>query len=112
MSPPKKAPSVPGPGSIVLVHLREPREKLWGMLLSLEVPGLWIRGLDVNSFEDWARQLGKGEDGGIAPTTVFVPHLRLEKLALDEPMPPVPSMGERFEQMAGMAPGAALGGRR
>jgi hypothetical protein len=106
----RKAPRTPAPGAIVLIHLREPREKIWGMLLSLDTPGLWVRGVDVNTFEDWARQVGGSGEEGIAPSTLFLPFLRVEKVALDEPMPPVPSMAQRFREMAGIAIEEALGG--
>ena len=102
--------SLPGAGSIVVAHLREPREKIWGILIALENPGIWIRGVDVHSFEDWARQVGKDGEGLIAPSTLFLPFLRVEKLVLDEPMGPVPSMAQRLEQMAGVTAEAALEG--
>jgi hypothetical protein len=94
----------------MVAHLRDPREKIWGILLALETPGLWIRGVDVNSFEDWARQVGKDGDGFIAPSTLFLPFLRVEKLVLDEPLGPVLSMAQRLEQMAGITAETALEG--
>lgn len=109
MSPRKKLPRLPGPGSVVVVHLREPREKIWGMLLAMDAPGLWIKGVDVNSFEDWCRQEAGGEEVGIAPSTAFLPFLRVEKLVLDEPMGSVPSMSQRLFQITGKCPEGALG---
>ena len=100
---------VPGPGTVVVAHLGEPREKIWGVILALEAPGVWLRGVDVNSFDDWARQVGRDEDGSITPSTLFFPFRRVEKLVLDEPMGSVPSLAQRLEQLAGIPAQAALG---
>lgn len=110
MSARTKVRLLPGAGSVIVAHLCEPREKIWGVLLALETPGVWLRGVDVHSFEDWARQVGKeGEEVSITPSTLFLPFRRLEKLVLDEPMGSVPSMAQRLEQMAGIPVDSALG---
>lgn len=110
MSARAKMRLLPVAGSMVVAHLRDPREKVWGVLLALEAPGLWLRGVDVNSFEDWARQAGKDEEGSVAPSTLFLPFLRVEKLVLDEPMGSVPSMAQRLERLSGITAEVALGG--
>ena len=40
------------PGTIVIAHLVNPTEKLWGVLRSIDGPGVTFRGLNLDSFED------------------------------------------------------------
>ena len=42
------------PGCAVLITLHNPREKFWGALLELSGAGIVIRGIDLNSFDDFA----------------------------------------------------------
>jgi hypothetical protein len=90
-----------GAGTCIVAYLREPREKAWGFLLRMEPSGVWIRGIELGSFEDWARGQASGADGTLGLSTFFVPFLRVEKLVVDERMGPVPSMAERFEAITG-----------
>ena len=90
-----------GPGNCVILHLRDPREKSWGLLVRMDPTGVWMRGIDLASVEDWARQVAAGASGTMGLATFFVPYARLEKIALDEPMGPVPSLAQRFEQITG-----------
>jgi hypothetical protein len=107
---PRKGPAAPslGAGTCVVVYLREPREKSWGFLLRMEPSGVWIRGIELASFEDWARGQAAGADGTLGLNTFFVPFLRVEKLVVDERMGPVPSMAERFEAITGKRVESAL----
>ena len=45
------------PDSIVIVSLHTPKEKLWGSLVSMNAAGVTIRGIDLNSFDDFIRQV-------------------------------------------------------
>ncbi len=92
-----------GPGSCVILHLRDPREKSWGLLIRMDPTGVWVRGIDLASVEDWARQVAAGAGGTMGLATFFVPYARLEKIVLDEPLGPVPSLAQRFEQITGVA---------
>lgn len=92
----------PPPGSAVVAHLRDPREKLWGFLLSVDAAGAWIRGIDLASFEDWARQEAQGGEAGLGLSTFFVPFLRVEKLVVDEGAAGVGSLSERFRDITGV----------
>ena len=49
------------PGSLVVINCSNPREKFWGLLIRLDPVGAVIRGLDLNSVEDWLRQEQKQE---------------------------------------------------
>ena len=45
------------PKSIVLITLNSPREKFWGSLLSISGAGISVRGIELSSLEDFARQI-------------------------------------------------------
>ena len=42
-------------GTAVVVSLTSPREKVWGVLEEINPAGVFLRGLDLNSFDDWVR---------------------------------------------------------
>lgn len=86
-------------GVIVLVTLNSPREKFWGMLLSISVAGVAIRGIPLNSFEDMLRQVRAEEPVDL--TTVFFPLHRVERISLDLPSGEVPSLAEQFSSRGG-----------
>jgi len=81
-------------GSVVLVTLNSPREKFWGGLLDLTTAGISVRGIDLNSLEDFARQVRSGE--AVTPGAVFFPMHRVERIELDLRNGDIPSLGERF----------------
>jgi hypothetical protein len=90
-----------GPGSPVLAYLREPQEKLWGLLRSLDATGLVIEGIDVGSFDDWVAQAEREDEELLGPSILFVPMMRVEKILLDRPSGDLPSLAERFERRLG-----------
>jgi hypothetical protein len=63
--------------------------------------GVVIRGLDLESVEDWLSQELRGSDPMLAPSTFFVPTHRLVRIDLDESGPVVTGYGERFNREAG-----------
>ena len=94
-------------GALVLVTLNTPREKFWGAVLEITPAGVSIRGLDLNSFDDFARQVRAGESA--TPGLVFFPMHRVERMELDARNGDIPSLRERFEEKAGVDMAAALG---
>lgn len=96
----EKKPKAGSPKCVVL-YLHSPREKHWGLLLQLDGAGLWLRGIELDSFDAWAREQASSETGHMGLSTFFVPHLRVDKVVLDERVGPVPSMAERFEAITG-----------
>jgi hypothetical protein len=88
-------------GSMVLATLGSPREKFWGALLELSPLGLTLRGIDLQSFDDFARQLKCGEP--VSPAVVFFPMHRLERVELDAPSGDLPSLAEQFRLKSGRA---------
>jgi len=83
-------------GSLVVVHCTNPREKHWGLLVRMDGLGVVLRGLDLESVEDWLAQERSGGDPLIAPSTFFVPTHRMIRLDLDESGPVVAGYGDRF----------------
>lgn len=86
-------------GTVVLVTLNNPREKYWGAIQAVTAAGVALRGMDLNSFDDFIRQLNAGEE--VAPHTVFFPMHRVERMELDARDADIPSMQERFETKTG-----------
>ncbi len=99
--PASRASSPPGEGSYVVAYLRDPREKVWGLLLRMETAGFWIRGIELNAFEDWAREVRGTASPSMGLSTTFLPFLRVEKIVADERTGSMPSLAERFEALAG-----------
>ena len=89
------------PGNPVLVYLRDPQEKMWGILRRLDTSGLVIEGIDLTSFDDWVAQIERGEDSVVGPSVLFVPSLRVEKVLLDRSSGNLPSLAERFHSRTG-----------
>ena len=88
------------PGDAVLVYLRDPHEKLWGVLRDRDASGLTVEGLDLASFDAWTTQVERGEEG-ITPSPLFLPMARVERLLLDRGTPSLPSLSEGFLKRTG-----------
>jgi len=87
--------------SIVVVSLHSPKERLWGELLEVNASGITVRGIDLNSFDDFVRQVLDPEGERIGLPTLFFPMTRVERIALDEARGAIPSMAELFERKVG-----------
>ena len=87
-------------GAAVIIVLHSPREKCWGVLDRISAAGVFLRGLDLNAFDDWLRAVTHDEPF-IGPTDLFFPLWRVERVALDEAAGGVPSLAEQFEQRTG-----------
>jgi len=95
--------------AIVIVDLINPKEKLWGVLRSLSQAGISIHSINLDSFEDWARQIAKGEEHNLDLATTFIPLFRVVRLSLDEPIGDLGSYAQRFAQIVGVSPEEFLG---
>jgi hypothetical protein len=89
------------PHSIVIVSLHTPKEKIWGELLAIHTAGITVRGIDLNSFDHFIRQLNEPDGGRVGVPTVFFPMNRIERVAMDEPSGSIPSMNEVFARKLG-----------
>ncbi len=86
--------------SAILVHLQNPREKIWGILLSIQASGISLRGIDLNSFDDWTRSVASS-DTEMGLSTIFLPLHRVERVNQDESVGSVRSFAELFEERVG-----------
>jgi hypothetical protein len=96
------------PGSPVILYLHSPREKLWGVMNELNPSGVYLRGIDLNTFDDWMQMIIKGERN-IGLTHVFVPMWRIERVSLDETVDEIPSMADTFYARVGISISEYLG---
>jgi hypothetical protein len=94
------------PGALVIVTLCNPREKFWGMILSLAPEGLSLSGAELASFEDLTVMVKDGEP--FTPAVVFFPMHRIERVELDLPDGSLPSLSQRFFAKTGLQPAGAL----
>jgi hypothetical protein len=99
----------PGPGALVVAFLHSPKERVWGVLRGLDASGAWLEGIDLDSFEDWARQVGRRDAPAIGLSVAFYPLGRVEKLLLDRSAPGQPSFADRFQTLAGLPVAGYLG---
>jgi hypothetical protein len=88
--------------SIVIMSLTGPKEKIWGQLLALSAAGVTLRGIELDSFDDFVRQILNPEEATVGMTTVFYPIHRVERIALDEPSGSLPSLADRFRVKVGL----------
>lgn len=96
------------PGACVIVSLQEPKEKFWGVIEEVNAAGVFLRGIDLNSYEESLRLLARGEEG-VYPASVFFPLRRVERILLDETNGQAQSLVERFEERTGMRMADFLG---
>ena len=91
------------PNNIVIVSLGTPREKIWGQLLQLDAKGVTVRGIELNSFDDFVRQIVAREEFTVGMTQVFYPMHRVERVEMDESSGSIPSLSERFHSLVGLS---------
>jgi hypothetical protein len=85
-------------GSIVVVNLQNPKEKFVGKLIAITTAGVTLKGVEVNSFNDWMSEFTEAHPSHtIFPTTVFLPMHRVLSCYLDEDMGEVLSFGSQFK---------------
>jgi hypothetical protein len=96
-------------GAPVVVFLQGPKEKVWGLLVSLETAGVLLRGIDIATFDDWLRQVAHHDETLIGLSTLFYPMARVERLERDESVGPVISYADRFAAEVGRSVYEVLG---
>ena len=95
-------------GQLVVVILRDPRDRMWGRLLGLETAGLAVRCLDLRVWEEVLSLVRRGDQDQVALGTRFFPMHRVESFYLDEPSSGVPSLEADFRQRTGQEAQAFL----
>lgn len=88
------------PGTPVLLYLHSPREKVFGVLVSIQAAGVAVRGIDLAAFEDWLRQEIRGEEG-LGLLTLFYPMSRIERVERDETVGGLEGIADRFRRETG-----------
>jgi hypothetical protein len=96
------------PGEVVVVYLREPRERIWGVLRTLDGIGVTVEGFDVDAFDSWLREVETGSGGRERMSVVFFPMARVERLLLDRGSREIRSLAERFHDRVGLTVTAYL----
>ena len=89
------------PGALVILNLVNPKEKFFGVLGTLSAAGTTVRAINLDSFDDWVRQIARDEELNIDLVTMFVPLFRVERIFLDEPQGQIKSYAQRFADVAG-----------
>jgi hypothetical protein len=87
--------------ALIIVNLVNPKEKFFGVLKALSAAGVTIRAVNLDSFDDWIREIARGEEQNIELITMFVPLFRVERIFLDEPAGAIKSFSQRFEDVVG-----------
>lgn len=96
-------------GSAVIIVLHSPREKTWGILDEISSAGIFVRGLDLNSFDDWLHAVVHGEPF-VGFGDLFFPMWRVERISLDESSPEIPSLRDQAERRTGRPVGDLVRG--
>jgi hypothetical protein len=88
-------------GEIVIVIMQNPREKVLGVLHEINASGAFVRGIDLNYFDEWIKAIKSGEP--VLPMQdSFYPMWRIERISRDEDAVGLPSMAEQFAQKTGL----------
>lgn len=84
----------------IILILHSPREKFWGVLREINSSGVFVRGLDLNAFEEFMRAARSGETFyGMGEQ--FFPMWRVERLSLDEADGNIPALCQQLEEKTG-----------
>lgn len=95
-------------GGFVLVHCVGPREKFWGLLEEKDSAGITVRGLSLDAFEEWLREISREEPSSFFPATVFFPMHRVERIFADETVGEMLSYADRLRRATGKDPRSSL----
>jgi hypothetical protein len=98
-------------GSAAVLYLNDPREKIWGLVVSVSAAGVVLRGLRLDSFEDWMRQEARNEEELLGLVTSFYPLPRIERLEEDRSVGSVVSYSQRFADAVGRSVHEAVASR-
>ena len=96
-------------GDAVIVYLQVPKEKVWGLLVSLGSAGIVVRCIDLAAFDDWMRQEARQDEPYLGLSTVFYPMNRVERMERDQTTGPVLSYSDRFAREVGRTVRAVIG---
>lgn len=89
-------------GESLIIILHTPREKLFGVLHEINAAGVFLRGIDLNYFDEWTRAIANGEQY-LPMQDYFLPMWRVERLTRDENSAGLLSLTEQFEQRTNLS---------
>lgn len=89
------------PNNTIIIILHSPREKIIGVLNEINASGVFVRGIDLNAFDDWCAAIANNEPF-YSMQNYFFPMWRIERITKDESLPEMPSMGEQFLNRTGL----------
>jgi hypothetical protein len=98
-------------GTAAVLYLNDPKEKIWGLVVSVSAAGVVLRGLRLDSFEDWMRQEARNEEELLGLVTSFYPLPRIERLEEDRSVGSVVSYSDRFGEAVGRSVHEAIAAR-
>jgi len=98
-------------GTPAVLYLNDPKEKIWGLVVSVSAAGVVLRGLRLDSFEDWMRQEARNEEELLGLVTSFYPLPRIERLEEDRSVGSVVSYSDRFAEAVGRTVHEAIAAR-
>ena len=88
-------------GETVIIVLHTPREKVIGILHEINASGVFVRGIDLNYFDEWIIAI-KNEEDYLPMQDYFYPMWRIERITRDEEGFGSSSMTEQFTQRTGL----------
>jgi hypothetical protein len=88
-------------GNIITIVLQNPREKIIGVLHEINASGVYVRGIDLNAFDDWCQAIANNEPF-YSMQNYFYPMWRIERITLEESTLDLPSMAEQFTRKTGL----------
>lgn len=87
-------------GDTVMITLRDPREKLIGILDEINEAGVTLRAIDLSYFDDWVASI-VADEPHLPMNDYFFPMWRVERITRDESSGEITSMTEQFEKRTG-----------
>jgi hypothetical protein len=88
-------------GQNIIIIMQNPREKIFGVLDEIRAAGIFVRGIDLNYFDEWTQAINNNEQY-LPMQNLFYPMWRIERVSVDESSHGMPSMAEQFEQRTGL----------
>lgn len=87
-------------GESIIIILHSPREKVIGILGEINASGVFVRGIDLNYFDEWTSAI-RASEPHLPMQDAFFPMWRVERISKDESAHGLPSMSEQFKQKTG-----------
>lgn len=90
------------PGTILMVTLKDPQERIWGALREIRPDGITVQGIRVETLEDFMRQTRESAGNPPAVQTTFYPLRRLDNFQWDPTDADLAIYASRFREQTGV----------